>query len=237
MTRLGVQEPAAEPGRVRTIFMDGERMCVEVRWDAEDSVTVFGPESIRPRAKVAISEAAASGPSAASTATPSAGASPLGYAQGAYSVASSSQGAYSVNTRSALQTWVGRDGYDVQADDIANVESLAVHGIHGAPLEALLRESVTPSQGFLTPESVMCHPWICHMCCKKFMSAECVPAHLTSNMHAKKRRLPYRILDWIEHNRFNGFYEVPVQLSETLLQAVLPPIQDGDGNEGQAKAT
>ena len=122
MPRLGVQEPAVEPelrgggcvpgcpwlvvnaevdawfftawhpGRVRSIFMDGERMCVEVRWDAEDSVTVFGPESIRPRAKVAILEAAASGPSAASinTATPSAGAGQLGYAQGAYSVTSSS---------------------------------------------------------------------------------------------------------------------------------------------------
>ena len=218
MTRLGVQEPAMEPGRVRTIFMDGERMCVAVQWDAKDSVTVFGPESIRPRAKVAISEAAASGPSAASTATPSAGAGPLGYAQGAYSGASSSQGAYSVNTRSALQTWVGSDGYDVQANDI-------------------VREAVTPSQGFLTPESVMCHPWICHMCCKKFMSAECVPSHLTSNMHAKKRRLPYRILDWIDHNKFNGFYEVPVQLSETLLQAVLPPIQDGDVKEGQASGT
>ena len=114
------------------------------------------------------------------------------------------------------------------------MESLACHGIHGAPLEALLREAVTPSQGFLTPESVMCHPWICHMCCKKFMSAECVPSHLTSNMHAKKRRLPYRILDWIDHNKFNGFYEVPVQLSETLLQAVLPSTQDGDVKEGQA---
>ena len=47
-------------------------------------------------------------------------------------------------------------------------QQLMQHGIHGAPVETLVAECITPSDLFLLPPASEQFPWICHMCVKKF---------------------------------------------------------------------
>lgn len=77
-------------------------------------------------------------------------------------------------------------------------------------------EGITPSDGFLSAGSVGCHPWICHMCRKKFMCVSLVPEHLRSKGHTKKKALAYQLADWVEYNRDGG--------TSTFYELDLPPV-------------
>jgi len=71
-----------------------------------------------------------------------------------------------------------------------------------------IHESITPSLGFLSSASLANHPWICHMCRKKFMSADSLPEHIVSSKHVRRRSFNYRFEEWINYNRTMSFYEM-----------------------------
>ena len=120
-------------------------------------------------------------------------------------------------------------GRDPDAD--ARLNRLTTHGIRGADLEDLLLETLTPSHGFLLPVHVPTHPWLCHMCAKKFLSELDAGRHLLCKKHKKQRLTQYRIIDYINWNLQARagkplFYEINVDISQTVLAAVMRQPQE-----------
>ena len=121
-------------------------------------------------------------------------------------------------------------GSDPDAD--ARLHRLATHGIRGADLDDLLLETLTPSHGFLLPVHVPTHPWLCHMCAKKFMSEVDAQRHLLCKLHRQKRRAQWKMIDCIKWNSRAvaakpPFYEIDVDIYQTVLGAVVRPQEQG----------
>jgi len=66
---------------------------------------------------------------------------------------------------------------------------------------------ITPSNGYLTPDSVERFAWICHMCRKKIAYMCSLNEHTQSRLHQKRRTMGYRFSDWVEYNHQYNFYE------------------------------
>jgi len=212
------------PGWIRRLDTadnkDGLRF--EVLWEGEVSVTTFEADQIRQRSVPSSKQYPANlrpGLPGVSTprevCTPSVVASPL------------SNGAVALNSSGALWNPWSRPG-DAQLSTmwaLQQHEMLPVPVSHEQVDYYREHQAITPSEGYMSMSGAMNHPWICHMCRKRFMAPEQLPEHVVTSKHLRKKSMNYRFDEWVRHNVMHTFYESPA-LMPGLAAAM--PIQAAD---------